>query len=185
MIKTKFLALVLFISVVFSFLGFFIGSSLTVANIEADMLSELRQKLDSRVEKGLIPFLFGMIEEEIEQTSLFGEIINIENNLIEVRVLNYYRGGDLFDYLRESDDYLKTVKIEDDTEIVKRETKSLEEMKLPDEIGLEEIMLPEPYKETRFSKEDLKKGITISVEAKKEFGLEENEVIGAKKIIAE
>ena len=179
----KIISLVL-IGIAIAFLtGFSLAKSLApdLALVKESIVDDLRQKLDSKIEKGLIP-MFVAFTEEIALTSSSGELVKIEENILEVKVENSYRGQDLLDYLNQPDFYLKKVKIDKETKIVQRELKESEQLMKETKEARPESP-PEPFVETEISVKDLKEGMSVSVEAKSEFKLEEEKVIEAAKIV--
>lgn len=187
-------------AIVVFFVGYFVGKNLVpVVDVEKvaqeakrEMLNDFRQKLNSKIEEGLLP-TFARYREiarggEISLTSFTGEVlaIDIQNNALKVKVANRYEEGDFFNYLNEPNYYIKTVKIGEATKIVKQENKDrgeyLKEMEEYKKSG-EEGSAPEPYIETELSRENLKEGQKVTVDAELEFKLEENKAIQAKKII--
>jgi len=178
----KKIKIILLIGIVGFLCGFLVAKSLTpdLAQVKKSIVDDLRQKLNSRIEKGLIPF-FGF-PEEVALTSLSGELVKIEENILEVKVRNDFLGGDLFDYLNQPDFYLKKVKVDEATKIVERKGKEMEQLRKEME-ELKGGALPlTPYTETEISREDLKEGVSVSVEAKTEFRLEEDKVIEAETV---
>ena len=154
--------------------------------VKKSVVDELRQKLDSKIEKDLIP-VFGIFPERAVLISLSGELVKVDaqNNLLEVRVKNNYQGGDFFDYLNQPDSYWKKVKVDEETKILARKEKEREEFIKEIEEYQGERFPPMPYLETETSFENLKEGQDIYVESEIEFKLEENQEIKAKVIRVE
>lgn len=161
--------------------------------ISQKTINSLQQKLNSKIQKGLIPFPGLMEEFSAKRTFISGELtaVDAKNNVIKVKVANPYRGGSLFDYLDEPDYYVKTVKIDKETAVVKREMKTPEQLEkerkgTPKEAMEEGMPYPyivPPYQETEIAIKDLKQGLTVSVESETEFELKSPKTITAKKIM--
>ena len=172
--------------------GFLAGKSCCVSPdmVKQNVIMELEQKLNSKLnlktEDSLIPFF---TKEKRIDTFLMGAITtaDLQANTLKIQVKNNYRGGDFFSYLNEPNFYIKTVKISDKTIVVRQEMKSVEEFEKErkasseDDTGIPLL----PYKETKVSIQDLKKGTQITVEAETEINLQDNKTIEAKKIIVE
>lgn len=194
--------ILIFVGAIIIFLGgYFAGKSsvptvdinLVKQEAKQNLLDSLRQRLNSKTGKGLLPMFarYRETDREREETgfaSLTGKMsaVDAENNILEVKVANWYKGGDFFDYLNEPDYYIKTVKIGNNTKIVKQKgkdrgkyIKEMEEYKKSGEKG----SAPEPYIETPLLLEDLEKGQEVIIETELEFKLEENKVLQAKKIV--
>lgn len=154
------------------------------ADIERSAIGKLEQEFNSKKEQGLIKF----IAEVKNQTSLSGKITSIDKqtNTVKVEAPNKYAGGNFFTYLNQPDYYIKIIKINADTEILKREEKDIAQyMKEMGEYGKNGNKGPVPmfYKETKISAENLGKDMDIFVGSESEIKLEGDEIIQAKKII--
>lgn len=172
--RTNLIILVICLLIAFG-LGFGIGKSISLESkiSENQLISDLEGKLESKIKKGLISFLEISYGEKRARTSLSGEVIKIEGNILTVKVPNHYRGGKFFDYLSEPDYYQKRIKTGQDTEIVKLTIKEISEIpSFPEETFM-------PFEEKEASLSDLKEGMKVFIEAESEFDL-----AGAKEILA-
>lgn len=186
-----FLSILISIGIGFS-IGFFVAKSLSpnIETLKKSIVNELRQKLNSKIEKNLLVPMFGFRfpSQKITTKAFSGEITKIEGDIVEVKVRNVYSGGDLFEFLDEPEFYIKKVKIEKDTKIVERELKETKEVK-KETTAMKEKSFQRPFPvfesfvEKEISKEELKEGTLIAIEAKSEFKLEEDKTIEAEKII--
>lgn len=186
-------------------LGVGIGKSIPLSevsykNIKEQVVKDLEQKLNSKAEKRLIPFNLSDASQKKEQTenSLTGEIVKVDsqNNIIKIKVENKYRSGNLFSYLEEPDYYVKTVIINKQTRIFKKERKSSEDFRremqeyreymekrregeLPEG---DRLISPKSFIEIEVAIQDLKNGAKVFVESEIEFKLSEDKEVSAKKI---
>ena len=190
--KILHILIIIILAVIFTGIGVIIGnnscasiedtSSLSLDEKQKQIMTDLKQKFDSKVEENLIPFV---LLGESEEIFLSGKIDSLQHDTISVKVKNIYKSGDFFNYLNEPDLYIKTIKINDETEIIKQEMKDPEDF--DDEIeeyNKDQTKLPPlPFKEIPIIMEDLQKDMEISVETEVAVDLKGSEVISAKKII--
>lgn len=180
------------------FTGLLIGKSLAPsANLtEEKVIEDFSQRLNSRIEKGLFPFPeFLKPVEKIVQTSLDGKILTIDlgKRNLKVEVSNRFKEGNLFEYLKEPEYFVKTVEVDENTKILKLEMKSSEEIekegeeykKRMESKDLEPIPPPVPYREIEISFRDLKEGQMVYVFSDVAFSLKDVAPIKAIKIIAQ
>ncbi len=182
-------------AIIILFLGCLIGANLTPSvdidaikqNVRHETIKELNQKFNSKIEKGLIPFV-AQIRIAQTQTSLNGEVVSVDSqtNTIKVNTPNLYEGNDFLKYLSQSDHYVKTVKITQETKIIRQEEKDIEqylkEVKEYEKQG-SKGSLPNPYSETQLSIDKLREGSKVLIFAESEFKLDEQEFIQATKIV--
>jgi len=118
----------------------------------AKILNEVDQKFAQKIKKGLL--LFPFFKEELPEgiSSFSGKIVEIdkENKTIKVEMPNLYRGGKITNFLYQPDYYLKIISVDKDTKIEKKGR----------DIGFE----------------NLKKGQSVFVGAKKRFRLNEEKI---------
>lgn len=191
--------------------GFLIGKNISSKNYQtslktakSQLINDFEQKLTLRMKKGLIfwgsskTFATGLEEGESDATanySVTGEIKNIDlkNDAISVKVENKYENGGLFAYLDEPDFYVKTVKADNLTKIIKRERKN-NESRLDEEqwekvkIDGEIMLIPIPsssFTETEISIQDLRIGSKATIETELAFSPKDNEETKAKKIVVD
>ena len=158
---------------------------------ERQIVQALNDKLDSKVKNELISFNLSRtikMEEGAPVSYLTGKIlkVNAQNNTIEVKAGNIYKGGDLFSYLNEPDFYVKTVKIDSQTKIVRAGNGTEKEMPAAREGiesgGNELISKKSAPAEIEMTISDLKVGSKVSVETDPALNIKDNSEIKAKKI---
>lgn len=158
-------------------LGFIVGKSTSSEPklSEAQLISDLEGKLESKIEKGLINFsvFYG---EKMPLTLLSGEATEVKANTFVLTFANHYQGGKFFEYLNEPDYYQKRIKAGEDTEIVKLIPKDLSEVVF----SPEEMTLPFDKEKASFS--EIKEGTKVLIEAESGFNLVSTDEIVAKRI---
>ncbi len=203
----KIVILLFFVGVITFSSGFLIGKNISFKNYQTSLknqlIAEFEQKLAFRMKKGLVffgsskTFLSGFEEDSAEKKYFFeGNIDNIEfeNNTISIKVENKYETGGLLAYLNEPDFYIKTVRVDNLTKIIKREIKNNEELGLEKEqwkevkIDGKNMLVPIPsssFVETEISIKDLKSGSKAMIETESAFNLRSNGEIKAKRIVVD
>ena len=183
---------IIILAILFTGTGMFIGNSsgssidetlcVSLDETQKQIMADLKQKFDLKVEGNLIPFV---LLDGGEEMFLSGKIDSLQQDTINIKVKNIFKSDDFFSYLNEPDFYIKTIKISAETEIIKQEMKDQEDF--DDEIeeyNKDQTGLPPlPYEEIPITIKDLQKGVEISVETDVAINLKENEVINAQKII--
>ena len=159
------------------------NESVSTDMIRQNVIAELEQKLDSKIKDSLIPFFS---EEKRISASVIGEITTVDSQAetLKIQIKNRYMGGDFFSYLNEPNSYTKTVKISNQTKIVKQEMKGAEEFEKERQAYSKDStgVPPFPYKETEMSIKDLEKDMEITVEAETEINLQASKDIEARKV---
>ncbi len=209
--SSKIIFLVLIAGLLIFLFGLAVGGSISSKNYQtslktakSQLINDFEQKLAFRMKKGLVfwgsskIFTTGLEEGESDATanySVTGEIKNIDlkNNAISVKVENKYESGSLFTYLDEPDFYVKTVKADNLTKIIKRERKNnesrleeeqWEKVKIDGEIML--VPIPSsPFTETEISIQDLRIGSKATIETESAFNLKDDKEIKAKKMVVD
>ena len=182
--KNLHVLIIIILAIIFIGLGIIFGKNSHVFENESpeQTVVNLKQKFNLKVKENLIPFV---VMAEGEKTILNGQIDSLQKEAIDVKIKNVYKGGDFFDYLNEPNFYIKTIKISEETEIIRQEMKDSEEFQ--DEI--EEYNKdqtgpsPFPFKEILMSLEELQKDMEVSIGTVLPINLGENETINAQKIV--
>ena len=175
---------IVIIAIIFGGIGLLVGkdSCVPVDETQKQIMTDLKQKFDSKTKEDLIPFVLLGSSEEMY---LSGKIDSLQHDTINVKVKNIFKSDDFFGYLDEPNFYIKTIKISEETEIIKQVMKDLEEfMDEIEEYNKDQTGLPPlPFKEIPISLKELQKDTKVSVETDTIINLKENEVIDARKII--
>ena len=182
--KIIYIFIVIIIAIIFGGIGLLVGkdSCVPVDETQKQIMTDLKQKFDSKTKEDLIPFVLLGSSEEMY---LSGKIDSLQHDTINVKVKNIFKSDDFFGYLNEPNFYIKTIKISEETEIIKQEMKDSEEfMDEIEEYNKDQTGLPPlPFKEISMSVKDLQKDMEVSIETDTVINLKENEIINAKKII--